>query len=209
MNGKLHVHHSGNGEVANPWADDLLVTFYNDAGITIGCPEGKIGTLAFSDQNKADRNQLRAYSTVRDSRAIGMHHFANQADTDVPSFSVTDGQVGINNAEPSFSLDLNGDLGFSVSVGGAISTSINVPSDTSFFTCDPQGGGAGDTAYLPAVASSSGKIIRILNISGSNAVTIKTISNGSFAGGAGGSLSLAAEKFVTCICDGNSWYPNA
>ena len=110
MNGRLTVHHSGNGEVANSHADDLQVYFYNDCGITIGCPEGKIGTLAFSDQNKADRNQIRAYSTVRDSRNIGMHFLANQADTEVPSLSVTDQLVGINNAQPSYALDVSGTL---------------------------------------------------------------------------------------------------
>ena len=108
MNGRLTVHHSGNGEVANPHADDLQVYFYNDAGITIGCPLGRIGTLAFSDQNKADRNQLRAYSTVRDSRNIGMHMFANQADTAVPSLSVCSQLIGINNAQPTYALDVVG-----------------------------------------------------------------------------------------------------
>jgi hypothetical protein len=110
MNGRLTVHHSGNGEVANTHADDLQVYFYNDAGITIGCPMGKIGTLAFSDQNKADRNQIRAYSTVRDSRNIGMHLFANQADTEVPSMSVCDQRIGINNAQPTVSLDIVGTI---------------------------------------------------------------------------------------------------
>ena len=109
MNGKLTVHYDGgNGCVANPHADDLQVYFYNDAGITIGCPQGKVGTLAFSDQNKADRNQIRGYSTVRDSRNVGMHFLADQLDSAVPSLSVTKTLVGINNAQPTYDLDVTG-----------------------------------------------------------------------------------------------------
>ena len=110
MNGRLTVQYDGgNGVVANPHADDLQVYHYNDGGITIGCPEGKIGTVAFSDQNKADRNQIRAYSTVRDTRNIGMHFLANQAETAVPTLSVTTLLVGINNAQPTYTLDVTGD----------------------------------------------------------------------------------------------------
>jgi hypothetical protein len=96
--------------VANSWADDLQVYFYNDAGITIGCPQGKIGTLAFSDQNKADRNQLRAYSTNIGNINIGMHLWANQADTAVPSLSVCTQLIGVNNSEPTQALDVNGTI---------------------------------------------------------------------------------------------------
>ena len=109
MNGKLTVHYDGgNGCVANPHADDLQVYFYNDAGITIGCPQGKVGTLAFSDQNKADRNQIRGYSTVRDTRNVGMHFLADQLDSAVPTLSVTKTLVGINNAQPTYDLDVSG-----------------------------------------------------------------------------------------------------
>ena len=109
MNGRLTVQYDGgNGVVSNPHADDLQVYHYSDAGITIGAPEGKIGTLAFSDQNKADRNQIRAYSTVRDTRNIGMHFLANQVESAVPTLSVVTQLVGINNAQPTYTLDVAG-----------------------------------------------------------------------------------------------------
>ncbi len=117
MDGRLIVHsHSGNGVVANVWADDLQVYYWNDVGITIGAPEGKIGTIAFSDQNKADRNQIRAYSTEKDSRMIGMHFLADQLDTAVPTLSVVKTLVGINNAQPTYDLDVAGSARISKNV---------------------------------------------------------------------------------------------
>ena len=101
-------------------------------------------------------------------------------------------------------IKINGGLITTVEVGGDVSSSINVSSDTAFFTCDPQG--AGDVCYLPAVASSEGKVIRILNISGSQSISVKTISNANFGGSAGGSFTLGTQLFVTVICDGSSWY---
>ena len=109
MDGRLTVQNDGgNGCQANAYADDLQVYHYNDVGITVAAPSGKIATLAFGDQNKADRNQIRVYSTVRDSRDIGMHFLANQLDTDVPTFSVVKLLVGINNAQPTYTLDVTG-----------------------------------------------------------------------------------------------------
>jgi hypothetical protein len=112
MTGKMHFgHEGGNGVTSyNSNTDDLVILNHNDVGITIGAPEGKIGSLTFCDQNKADRNQIRAYSTVRDSRNIGMHLFANQADTEVPSLSVNYQSVGINNAQPTQALDCIGTI---------------------------------------------------------------------------------------------------
>jgi len=106
------------GEQPNAYADDLQVFMYNGAGITIGSPEGKINTLAFGDQNKGDRNQIRAYSTVADSRNIGLHMFSNQVDSEVPSFSVTDGKIGVNNAQPASAFDVAGDIGVTGTVDG-------------------------------------------------------------------------------------------
>ena len=115
---KLILDNSGNGEVANTYADDAQVYHYNGAGITIGSPYGKINSIAFADQNKADRNLIRAYSIVDDDRNVGMHYFANQADTSVPSFSVTDGLVGVNNAQPAEALDVTGNIAVSGTVDG-------------------------------------------------------------------------------------------
>jgi hypothetical protein len=108
--GKLILNNSGNGEAANSYADDLQVYKYNGAGITIGSPQGKINSLAFADQNHANRNLIRAYSTVADSRNVGMHCFSNQADTEVPSLSITDGLIGINKAQPAAALDVVGNV---------------------------------------------------------------------------------------------------
>ncbi len=113
---KLILNNSGNGEAANSYADDLQVYKYNGAGITIGSPMGKINSIAFADQNNANRNLIRAYSTVLDSRNIGMHCFSNQADTEVPSLSITDGFIGINKAQPTAALDCVGDVEISGNV---------------------------------------------------------------------------------------------
>ena len=118
MTGKLYLgNEGGNGVTAyNSNTDDLVVLNWNDVGITIGAPQGKIGSLTFCDQNKADRNQIRAYSSVRDSRNIGMHHFGNQADSEVPTLSVCDTLVGINKAQPTVELDVVGSLNVSGNV---------------------------------------------------------------------------------------------
>jgi hypothetical protein len=112
MTGKMHFgHEGGNGVTSyNSNTDDLVILNHNDVGITIGAPEGKVGSITFCDQNKADRNQIRAYSTVRDSRNVGMHMFANQADTEVPSLSVCTQLIGINNAQPTKTLDVVGTI---------------------------------------------------------------------------------------------------
>ena len=123
MDGRLTVQNDGgNGVVSNSHADDLSVYHWNDCGITIGAPHGKIGTLAFSDNNKADRNQIRAYSTVRDSRNIGIHMLANQVESAVPTMSVCSQVVGINNAQPSYPLDVTGDINLSgdLRIGGTV-----------------------------------------------------------------------------------------
>ena len=119
MSGKMYFgNEGGNGVTSyNSNTDDLVILNHNDVGITIGAPEGKIGSLTFCDQNKADRSQLRAYSTVRDSRNIGMHMFANQADTEVPSMSICDQVIGINNAQPTYSLDVIGSCRISGNIG--------------------------------------------------------------------------------------------
>jgi len=209
MNGRLTIHHSGNGEVANAHADDLQVYFYNDAGITIGCPEGKIGTLAFSDQNKADRNQIRAYSTVRDTRNIGMHFLSNQAETAVPSMSVTDQLVGINNAQPSYALDVNGSLGFSVEDQGSFTTTQTLSAACTIWKLNPTAAPSGNDVicYLPAPADNTGRFLTVLNVNDTYRPSIKTVSNGSFAGLSNGSYRLANQKHQTFLCDGTSWYP--
>ena len=46
-----------------------------------------------------------------------MHHFANQSDSAVPSLSVTTQLVGINNAQPDYSLDVTGSMRVSGSIG--------------------------------------------------------------------------------------------
>ena len=119
MNGKLVLGTDGGNGVNqfNSNTDDLVILNWNDVGVSISAPQGKIGSLTFGDQNKSDRNQVRAYSTLRDSRNIGMHFFSNQADTEVPSFSVTDQLVGINNAQPEYSLDCVGSMRVSGNVG--------------------------------------------------------------------------------------------
>ena len=110
MTGKMYFgNEGGNGVTSyNSNTDDLVILNHNDVGITIGAPHGKIGSLTFCDQNKADRNQIRAYGTDIGSRNIGMHLFANQADTAVPSLSVCSQLIGINNAQPTYALDVVG-----------------------------------------------------------------------------------------------------
>ena len=119
MNGKLVLGTDGGNGVDqfNSNTDDLVILNWNDVGVSISAPQGKIGSLTFGDQNKSDRNQVRAYSTLRDSRNIGMHFFSNQADTEVPSLSVTDQLVGINTAQPAYSLDITGTMRVSGNVG--------------------------------------------------------------------------------------------
>jgi hypothetical protein len=209
MNGKLQVNHSGNGEVANPHSDDLKVFFWNDCGITIGCPEGKIGTLAFSDQNKADRNEIRAYSTLRDSRAIGMHHFSNQTSTsaDVPSMSVCNQAVGINNAAPDFALHVNGSVGYGIEDEGDVTGNVTLSAATAcaVWKLNPTNTPP-KTAYLPAPASNTGRVLRVLNVNDAKPIRLKTISDGNFGGAADGSVSLTPQRHITVLCDGTSWY---
>ena len=120
MDGRLTVQNDGNnGTLSNSYADDLNVCHYNDVGITLRAPEGKIGSIAFSDQNKADRNLIRGYSTVRDSRNIGVHTWANQLDTAVPSMSVCTQLVGINKAQPTVELDCIGAAKFTGNVNAS------------------------------------------------------------------------------------------
>jgi hypothetical protein len=114
---KIIIDNSGNGEVADSYADDLQIYKYNGAGLTIGSPEGMHNTIAFSDQNHASRNMIRAYSAIADSRNVGMHMFSNQSNAEVPSFSVCDQLIGINNAQPSVALDVVGDVRINGNVG--------------------------------------------------------------------------------------------
>ena len=101
-----------------------MILNWNDVGITIGAPEGKIGSICFADQNKSDRNQIRAYSTALDSRSIGVHTWANQSSGAVPSLSVCSQAVGINQAEPAYALDIgSGDLNIAsgdLRIGGVV-----------------------------------------------------------------------------------------
>ena len=169
MDGRLTVQNDGsNGVVANPHADDLQVYHYGDCGITCGAPEGKIGTLAFSDQNKADRNQLRAYSTVRDSRNIGMHFLANQAESAVPSMSVCSQVVGINNAQPTYALDVTGDVnltgdirinGTVQSFGGGTTTFLSQVSDPATATYRGEFDTAQETSTHRTLSSTETEIV--------------------------------------------------
>jgi hypothetical protein len=48
----------------------------------------------------------------------------------------------------------------------------------------------------------------VLNVSASKPIRIKTVSDGSFGGSDDGSISLTAQKHITLLCDGTSWYPS-
>jgi hypothetical protein len=63
-------------------------------------------------------------------------------------------------------------------------------------------------AYLPAPGDNIGRVIRVLNVSASKPIRIKTVSDGSFGGSDDGSISLTAQKHITLLCDGTSWYPS-
>ncbi len=178
---KLILNNSGNGEAANSYADDLQVYKYNGAGITIGSPMGKINSIAFADQNNANRNLIRAYSTVLDSRNIGMHCFSNQADTEVPSLSITDGFIGINKAQPTAALDCVGDVEISGNVNLAagkafkvngVAVGVNQSSD---YTWTGDHTFTGDVSFAQPIVRYPMTVVETVNAVGSKLVLSKDV----------------------------------
>ena len=165
MDGRLTVQNDGNnGVVSNPHADDLQVYHYNDCGITIGAPYGKIGTLAFSDQNKADRNEIRSYSTAITragaTRNIGMHHFSNQTSTssDVPTMSVCSQLVGINNSQPIYALSVSGSVGYNIVDQGDVTANVTLATACSIWKLNPTNTPP-KVAYVPDPSSNAGRLL--------------------------------------------------
>ena len=112
--------------------------------------------------------------------------------------------MGINNAQPSYSLDINGSQGFSIEDQGTFSSTQTLSATTSIWKLSPTT--APVTCYVPAPADNEGRVLRVLNVSASYALMLKTVGNGNFAGTSNGSLSLNAKKHVTLLCDGTSWW---
>ena len=134
-----------------------------------------------------------------------MHFLANQADTEVPSLSVTDQLVGINNAQPSYALDVDGSLGFSIEDEGDVSGNATLSAACTIWKLNPLNAPP-DIAYLPAPSSNEGRVLRVLNVNSAKSITLKTIGDGNFGGTSGGNVTLSAKKHVTLLCDGTSWY---
>ena len=63
------------------------------------------------------------------------------------------------------------------------------------------------TAYVPDPTANEGRVLRVLSV-GDQPITLKTVSNGSFAGSNNGSMTLNGQKHVTLLSDGTSWYPS-
>jgi hypothetical protein len=100
-----------------------------------------------------------------------------------------------------------GSTGYTVVDEGDVTANVTLATACSIWKLNPTNTPP-KVAYLPAPGDNAGRVIRVLNVSASKPIRIKTVSDGSFGGASDGSISLTTQKHITLLCDGTSWYPS-
>jgi hypothetical protein len=102
-------------------------------------------------------------------------------------------------------LSVNGSVGYGIEDQGDVTGNVTLSAPCAVWKLNPTNTPP-KTAYLPAPASNTGRVLRVLNVNDAKPIRLKTISDGNFGGAADGSVSLTPQRHITVLCDGTSWY---